>query len=146
MSVRLAAVVAAGAFFAVALVIRHFTGDGHGGGLWAQASGTALYASMVYAGVLLVRPRTGAVPAGIIATAFCWLVEVSQLTGIPAFLSERSIIARLVLGVAFDWADLWWYPVGIIPLVVIGRVCFEGHRRFGRAGDRPLRRVDASPR
>jgi hypothetical protein len=129
MRTRLLALVAAGAFLAVALAIRQFTGDGHGGGLWAQASGTALYASMVYCGVLLLRPHTAALSTGLVAIAFCWAVEVSQLTGVPAALSARSLVARLVLGIQFDWADLWWYPVGIIPLVLIDRSWLQARRR-----------------
>ena len=131
MRTRFLAVLAAAVFLAVALVVRRFTGDGHGRGLAAQASGTALYASMVYCGVLLVRPRTAAVPAGLVSIAFCWAVEVSQLTGIPAALSARSIVARLVLGIAFDWADMWWYPVGVIPLVLVDRRWLQDRRRRG---------------
>ena len=116
---RILALVAAAGFLAVALVVRRFTGDGHGGGLWAQASGTALYGSMVYAGVLFVRPRTAPVPAGVAATLWCWVVEVAQLTGVPAALSERSLLARVVFGIQFDWADMFWYPVGVIPLVAL---------------------------
>jgi hypothetical protein len=34
-------------------------------------------------------------------------------------LSERSLAARLVLGAHFDWVDVAWYPVGVVPLVVL---------------------------
>nr|BFE73684.1 hypothetical protein GCM10020092_069850 [Actinoplanes digitatis] len=53
------------------------------------------------------------------AVAFCWLVELSQLTGVPAALSEHSVLARLALGVRFDAADLAWYPVGVLPLAAL---------------------------
>lgn len=43
---------------AVALLIRHV-----GDGALEQHSGTALYASMVYAGVLFLRPRTAPLTA-----------------------------------------------------------------------------------
>lgn len=89
-----------------------------GGGSFAQNSGTALYATLIYLGVFVLRPRTSPPVAGMVAIAFCWLVEAFQLTGIPAELSERSLIARLVLGSHFDWADVGWYPVGVVPLVV----------------------------
>jgi hypothetical protein len=88
------------------------------GGL-AQYSGTALYASMIYAGVFLLWPAVPPVRAGIVAVAFCWAVEFLQLTGVPAALSERSSAARLVLGASFDWVDVAWYPVGVVPLVVL---------------------------
>ncbi|MFD0592987.1 DUF2809 domain-containing protein [Catellatospora coxensis] len=53
------------------------------------------------------------------AVAFCWLVELSQLTGVPAYLSERSLLARLALGVAYDPLDMLWYPAGVLPLVAV---------------------------
>ena len=85
----------------------------------AQRSGTALYASMVYAGVVFLWPRMSPLRAGGIAVGFCWLVEAFQLTGIPAELSARSVVARLALGAQFDAADLAWYPIGIVPLVAL---------------------------
>ena len=113
------------------------------GGL-AQHSGTALYASMIYAGVFLLWPVVPPVRAGVIAVGFCWAVEFFQLTGIPAALSERSPAARLVLGASFDWVDVAWYPVGVVPLVVLhllvsrraaGSAATAG--RGSRAGSRP---------
>ncbi|MET7418599.1 DUF2809 domain-containing protein [Dactylosporangium sp. NPDC005555] len=83
-----------------------------------QYSGTALYASMIYAGVFLIRPRTTPLVAGAVAIAFCWAVELAQLTGVPADLSAKSLLARYALGAKFDPADLAWYPVGVVPLVL----------------------------
>jgi hypothetical protein len=57
--------------------------------------------------------------AGGAAIAFCWLVELLQLTGWPAELSERSVLARLALGVQFDASDLFWYVAGVLPLALI---------------------------
>lgn len=79
-----------------------------------QYSGTALYASLIYAGVFVLRPATHPILAGVSAILFCWVVEFFQLTGIPAALPA----ARLVLGARFDWTDIAWYPVGVVPLVV----------------------------
>ncbi|PWU46669.1 DUF2809 domain-containing protein [Micromonospora globispora] len=111
---RLLMLMAAALFLAVALTIRALSG----GGL-EQYSGTALYASMVYVGVLFLWPRLAPLPAGGVAVGFCWLVEIAQLTGVPAALSARSLLARLVLGVQFDPTDLAWYPVGVAPLVAV---------------------------
>jgi hypothetical protein len=111
---RVLMVAAAGVFLAVALTIRALA-DGR----LEQYSGTALYASMVYAGVLFLWPRLRPVSAGIAATAFCWAMETFQLTGVPAALSARSLLARLVLGVQFDPVDLLWYPAGVVPLVAL---------------------------
>jgi hypothetical protein len=38
----------------------------------------------------------------------------------PVDLRRRLIaLARLALGVAFDPADLLWYPVGVLPLLAV---------------------------
>lgn len=111
---RLLALAAATAVPAIALLIRALAD-----GPLEQHSGTALYASMIYAGVFFVRPRTTPLVAGAAAIAFCWLVELSQLTGVPAYLSERSLPARLALGVAYDPLDMLWYPAGVLPLVAV---------------------------
>lgn len=135
LGIRIAALLAAAGFLGLALGIRAITGDWSGRGPWAQYSGTALYASMVYAGMLFLWPRLPAVRAGVIATVFCWVVEAAQVTGIPAELSARNILLRAALGVHFDWADILWYPVGIVPLVVLDRLLGERWRRV-RPADR----------
>ncbi|MEE6263601.1 ribosomal maturation YjgA family protein [Plantactinospora sonchi] len=130
---RLSMVGAAAGFLVVAMVIRALDD-----GAVAQHSGTLLYGSMVYVAVLFVAPRLGPVRAGVIATAFCWLVEVAQLTGVPAALSARSLLARLVLGVRFDPVDLAWYPVGVLPLVAVPWLLTRlAQRRMTRSGLRP---------
>ncbi|MBB2940400.1 hypothetical protein FB565_000104 [Actinoplanes lutulentus] len=123
--VRATAVLAALVILAVALGIRLMPGSGgilDGSGAFAQNSGTALYASMIYAGVFVLVPAARPVTAGIAAIGFCWAVELFQLTGVPEHLSERSLIARLVLGAHYDSADMLWYPIGVIPLVAIHHV------------------------
>lgn len=120
--VRLVALAAVGGILAIALGVRVLaSGNGvlDSSGALRQHSGTALYASMVYAGVFVLAPRARPMVAGAIAAAFCWLVEFLQLTGIPAALSERSVVARLALGVQFDATDLAWYLVGVLPLVLL---------------------------
>lgn len=122
--VRLTAVVAAIGFLAVAFGIRMSGGDGvlDGSGALAQHSGTALYASMIYAGMFLIVPTVRVATAGAGAVIFCWIVELLQLTGAPAELSERSLLARLVLGVQFDVVDLAWYAAGVLPLALLHHV------------------------
>lgn len=132
--VRLAGLAAVGGFLAIALGIRVLaSGDGvlDSSGALQQHSGTALYASMIYAGVYFLAPRAAPAVAGAAAGAFCWLVELFQLTGVPAELSARSVIARLALGVQFDATDLAWYVVGVLPLVLlhVGVERWRRHRR-----------------
>lgn len=111
------------------------SGDGvlDSSGALQQYSGTALYASMVYAGVFVLVPAARPIVAGAAAVTFCWLVELLQLTGLPAELSEHSLAARLVLGVQFDATDLAWYLVGVLPLVLlhVGVNRWRSHRRKG---------------
>ena len=111
---RLWALLGAGLALAVAFAIRAVDD-----GALRQYSGTALYASMIYAGVYVIRPRTTPIVAGAAATAWCWAMELAQLTGVPAELSSRSLLARYVFGVTFDPVDLAWYPVGVVPLVLL---------------------------
>ena len=110
---RLLALAGVAAALAVAFAIRAVDD-----GALRQYSGTALYASMIYAGVFVLRPRTTPLVAGAVAIAWCWAMELAQLTGVPAELSARSLLARYALGVRFDPVDLAWYPVGVVPLVV----------------------------
>ncbi|MFG2042344.1 DUF2809 domain-containing protein [Dactylosporangium sp. NPDC048998] len=119
-AVRVAAVVTAVAAIVVALGIRAVAG-GHlnSNGALQQYSGTALYASAVYAGVVFLRPRISPVAAGAWAIGLCWAMEAFQLTDVPRTLSQYSIVLRLIFGVAFDWVDVWWYPAGVIPLVLV---------------------------
>ena len=117
---------------AAGLAIR-FAGKGDGEAL-AQRSGTALYASLVYAGVVFLWPRRSPLVSGGIALGFCWLVELFQLTGVPAELSARSVLARLALGARFDPSDLAWYPVGVVPLVALHWLLSVRYRRADGTG------------
>ena len=120
MRIRLIGLAAVCGFVALGLGVRFLAGDGSGA--FAQSAGTALYASMIYAGVFVLRPSTTPLVAGAAAVLFCWAIEFAQLTGIPAALSERSVPARLVLGAHFDPADLLWYVGGVAPLVLVHAV------------------------
>lgn len=131
-TVRVVALLAAAGFVAVAIGIRYLLR----GGLFSdsplqQESGTALYASAVYAGVVFLMPRIRALSAGAIALAWCWLVEVSQLSSVPAALSARSVLLRLLLGTSFDWTDVLWYPIGIAPVMVVHLLVQRRHRQKG---------------
>lgn len=141
--VRLAALAAAAGFLVVALGIRLLaSGDGvlDSSGTLRQHSGTALYASMVYAGVFFLAPATRPAVAGAAAVGFCWLVELLQLTGLPAALSERHLLARLALGVRFDHTDLFWYFLGVLPLVLLHSGVIHWRLRRSRVAAGPRRR------
>jgi hypothetical protein len=130
-AVRIAAVVTAVAALAIALGIRAVAGGTlFNGGALQQNSGTALYASAVYAAVVFIAPRRRPLTAGAIALAYCWAAEAFQLTGVPHELSRYSIILRLNLGDVFDWIDVAWYPVGIVPLVLLELAVRRGNARL----------------
>ncbi|MDG9725105.1 MULTISPECIES: ribosomal maturation YjgA family protein [unclassified Streptomyces] len=78
----------------------------------AKYGGDALYTLLIVALVVLGAPRMTAWKAGAVALAFSWVVEFSQLSGVPAELSRHSAVARLVLGSTFNAPDLFWYAVG----------------------------------
>ncbi|GIJ49940.1 membrane protein [Virgisporangium aliadipatigenens] len=101
----------ASAILGAGLGVRAFTG-----GAFAKYAGIALYAALVYALVAWLFPRLAPQWTAVAATGFCWLVELAQLTPWPAELSERSVIARLVLGSTFNPPDLFWYFVGAAVL------------------------------
>ncbi|MEV1290474.1 DUF2809 domain-containing protein [Micromonospora sp. NPDC049679] len=81
-------------------------------GAVAEYAGDALYTVLVYTLVVLVAPRIRPVTAACVALAISCGVELLQLTGVPAELSRRTVVARLVLGSTFNAPDLFWYAVG----------------------------------
>jgi hypothetical protein len=81
-------------------------------GAVAKYAGDLLYTLSLYALIIVVAPRTRPVWAALVALGMSWLIEFAQLTGIPAELAARSVIARLVLGSTFNPPDLFWYVAG----------------------------------
>ncbi|MFI5745851.1 DUF2809 domain-containing protein [Streptomyces sp. NPDC051644] len=78
----------------------------------AKYAGDALYTVLICALVAVIAPRARPVVKAGTALAFSWVVELLQLTGVPAELSRHSAVARLVLGSTFNAPDLFWYAVG----------------------------------
>nr|WSW67570.1 DUF2809 domain-containing protein [Streptomyces sp. NBC_00995] len=81
-------------------------------GAVAKYAGDALYTVLVCALVALCAPRARPLAVAGAGLGISWAVELLQLTGVPAELSERSTAARLVLGSTFNPPDLLWYAVG----------------------------------
>ncbi|MGW6823478.1 ribosomal maturation YjgA family protein [Streptomyces sp. NPDC055005] len=78
----------------------------------AKYGGDALYTMLLLALFVAVAPRTTPLRAAAVALTASWAVEFLQLSAIPAELSARSTVARLVLGSTFNAPDLFWYVVG----------------------------------
>ncbi|MGC4979369.1 DUF2809 domain-containing protein [Streptomyces sp. DT193] len=81
-------------------------------GSLAKYGGDALYTVLLLALVVLVAPRVTPLTAARSALAVSWGVEFLQLSEMTAELSQRSPVARLVLGSTFNPPDLFWYAVG----------------------------------
>lgn len=120
-SLRLPAIVFAALVLAAGLAVRAWFD-----GPFAKYAGVALYATFAFGLVLVVAPRLAPWWAAAVALAWSWTVEFAQLTPWPAALSERSGLARLVLGSTFNAPDLAAYLVGVlIPMLgwwVVSRV------------------------
>ncbi|MEU6424933.1 DUF2809 domain-containing protein [Microbispora sp. NPDC046973] len=104
---RLAALAAAVVVVAAGLAVRALPL-----GVVAKYAGDLLYTLLVYALVVVAAPRARPSVVAAVALGVSWLVEFAQLTGVPAELSARSTLARLVLGTTFNAPDLFWYALG----------------------------------
>ncbi|WP_371674267.1 DUF2809 domain-containing protein [Streptomyces sp. NBC_00289] len=100
----------------------------------AKFGGDALYTVLIQALVVLIVPRVRPVTAAGSALVVSWVVEFLQLSEVPAELSERSSVARLVLGSTFNPPDLFWYGVGAAAgwLVHTALNSFLSRRHTGR--------------
>ncbi|GAA1541002.1 DUF2809 domain-containing protein [Streptomyces albidochromogenes] len=104
---RLLAAVAAGLTLCAGLGVRSVAD-----GAVAKYAGDALCTVPLCTLVVLVAPATGSVVAGAVALVLSRAVEYAQLTGVPAALAERGVLARLVLGSTFNAPDLLRYAAG----------------------------------
>jgi hypothetical protein len=124
---RLAFVVVAAVILVAGLTVRAVSD-----GAFGKYAGVALYASLVYALMVIVRPRLAPRWVVVGAVAFCWLVEFAQLTPYPADLSARSGLVRLVLGSTFNAPDLFWYVAGVALVAVPDPMVTAAVRAPGR--------------
>lgn len=95
----------------------------------AKYAGDALYTVLLHTLAVLAVPRVRPRTAAATALAVSWLIEFLQLTPVPAELSGRSTLARLVLGSTFNAPDLLWYAVG----AAAAWLAHTAARRAGRA-------------
>ncbi|MGW2261055.1 ribosomal maturation YjgA family protein [Streptomyces sp. NPDC001780] len=134
---RLAAGGAAVLMVAAGLGIRAF-----GAGDVAKYGGDALYTVLVHVLIVLALPRVRPWGAAVGALAFSCAVELFQLTGVPADLAGRSVVARLVLGSTFNAPDLLWYAVGAAAAGTAHAVCVRRPARAASAGRGSRRRAE----
>ena len=104
-------------------------------------AGDSLYAGAAYLAVVIVAPRLAPLTVGAFAAAWCILIELFQLTGIPMQLGAIFPPTMLVFGTVFDGRDLLVYVVTIV--VLVGADAVVAVMR-GRSAPEP-RRAEESP-
>ncbi|MFL4475816.1 DUF2809 domain-containing protein [Paeniglutamicibacter sp. MACA_103] len=122
---RLAAIACVPPVIALGLAARFL-----GAGLPADLAGGVLYAVLVYVLLTFLRPRASAWSNAAIALVLCVLVELLQLTGIPADLARAFWPVRLVLGTGFAPLDLPAYAIG--SALALGADVLQGRIRDRR--------------
>ena len=108
MNRRAGAAAAALLTIAAGLALRRFAG-----GALAKVGGVALWATLVYALLVVLRPRARPAVVAAVALAISFAVELFQLTPYPAELAARHPLFHLVLGETFHAPDLCAYPIGV---------------------------------
>ncbi len=140
---RLVLLICAVVVIAVGLAV-HTGVPGEVGGF----AGDALYAVLVFLLVSLVVPRAPLLPTAGAALAFCWAIELLQLTPLPAALARTVPGASLVFGSTFQALDLVAYVIGVAAAAGVDAVSRRaaGSSRGGRrtpSGGAPARRRPA---
>ena len=79
---------------------------------WTGPAGDGMYAVLVYILVAILIPSKSKVLIAAAAFTGCVMIELFQLTGLPAELGESWPPLRLVLGTTFGTADLLAYAAG----------------------------------
>jgi hypothetical protein len=85
----------------------------------ADPLGDALYAALVYVVLAFAAPRTRRTVLLVVALSLCGLVEVAQLTGVPAALVEVWSPLRYLVGTRFDAVDLLAYALGAVLAALV---------------------------
>ena len=125
---RLPVLLAAALVIALGLAVHYLLG-----GEPAAFLADALYAVLIALLVMLLAPRTRpAVVAGV-AFAVCALIELAQLSGLPAALAQAVPPAALVFGSGFAWGDLVAYALGVLAVFGVDILL---SRRTGRTTSR----------
>jgi hypothetical protein len=81
---------------------------------WADLAGGVAYAVLVVLLLALLRPTARPVRLAGAGLGVCALVELAQLTGVPAAVVEVVPPARFVLGTTFWAGDFAAYAVGAV--------------------------------
>lgn len=86
----------------------------------AEYAGDTLWAAMVYFGLRFLFPSIKVYMSGLIALAFSYGIEVSQLYQADWINAVRgTTLGALVLGHGFLWSDMVCYTVGVGVSVLV---------------------------
>ena len=89
---------------------------------WTGPAGDGLYAVLVYVLVAILVPSKSKALIAAAAVAVCLMIELFQLTGLPAELGEFWPPVRLVLGTTFGTADLLAYAGGAAVAYTVDKI------------------------
>jgi hypothetical protein len=98
-------------------------------GFVADAVADALYTVLVYLLVAATAPRLSVLVVAALAFTVSALIEFSQLTGIPAALSEMVPASRLIFGTTFVATDLLFYALGAVAVAAVDAALTRRSRR-----------------
>lgn len=108
------------------------------GSMARDVAGDALYALAAYTGLVVLLPRRHPLLLTLVAGGWCVLIEIFQLTGLPARWEAVFPPATLVLGAGFDARDLAVYVVAVLSAGAVDlaarRRRLPGSRRKGHPG------------
>lgn len=102
----------------------------------ADKLGDVLYAALAVLGLRLLAPGARPRLLAALGLAWCWAVEVLQLTALPDAAAARFGPSRLVLGAGFDPLDLLAYAVGVGLAAGVVAACRAAARRSRHTGGR----------
>lgn len=94
--------------------------------------GVVLWCWVVHACVRFVNPRLGVLAAAAWMIGISWAVEFAQITGVPAWLSSKHIILRLVFGEVFSPWDLVAVVVAAVLVLPVDWMVRQIEQRAGR--------------
>ncbi|MFE6995436.1 DUF2809 domain-containing protein [Microbacterium sp. NPDC057659] len=97
-------------------------------GVVIDAVGDILYAVLITLLVLFVAPQARWWVTAAFSLAWCFGVELLQLTSWPAQWAASFPPVRLVFGLGFSPWDLLWYAAGVALVVAIDGLLIRGRR------------------
>lgn len=111
-------------------------------GLLGDATAGILYAALLYLVIAFLAPASRAIAAMAVAAALGIVIELFQLTGIPADLMRLWPPLRYVFGSTFVLSDLAWAVIGAALGALSDRL--TRHRRSTPPSDAPADPADGA--